>query len=309
MSRLQRQLQSALAAASPSSADAQRLREREAEWERQLEEAREAAAAAQAELASRCQLLSIEKLAHEQAAKAATAQAAAAEQRWQAAEARAQQLSEELDAAEAASNAQSEELAAAHQQADAASAAARRLRAQLEEQAARCEELETALAGEQERSSSITARAETAEVAQQGLGSHVKAAHVRLHQLQVCGGCPPACRCRCDGLWGQPCGATATLPRSRLRPLLSHRPLPLLPRRPSRPVQEQLAAAQREARQLRDENGELREAHLSQQSALQVRAGAAPWPPHARLMAAGISGSRWRGSGAAPALPAALPTF
>ncbi|PRW51181.1 A-kinase anchor 9 isoform X1 [Chlorella sorokiniana] len=182
--RLRRQLQAVTAAASPNSVEAQRLREREAEWERRLEEAQEAAASTQAELSSRCQLLAIEKVAHEQAAKAAAAKAAAAEQRLQAERARGQQLAEELDAAESTSNAVSEELAAARQEANAAAAAVRQLRAQLAEQQARCEELEAALAGERERSSSITARAETAEVAQQGLGSHVKAAHTRLQQLQ-----------------------------------------------------------------------------------------------------------------------------
>lgn len=205
-------------------------------------------------------------MAHEQAAKAAVAKAASAEQRLQAERARGQQLAEELDAAESSSNAMSEELAAARQQADAASAAVRQLRAQLADRQARCDELEAALAGERERSSSITARAETAEVAQQGLGSHVKVAHTRLQHLQVrqWGCCGHvwllACSQRGAPLAWLRCVAMCQLPFC-LPFLLA--PLP----------QEQLSAARREASQLQAENEEQREAHLSQQSALQVRFG------------------------------------
>ena len=267
--RLHRQLQAAMAAASPSSADAQRLREREAEWERRLEEAQEAAATAQTELSSRCQLLAIEKVAHEQAAKAAVAKATAAEQRLQAERARGQQLAEELDAAESASNAMSEELAAARQQADAAAAAVRQLRSQLADRQARCNELEAALAGERERSSSITARAETAEVAQQGLGSHVKVAHTRLQHLQVRQGgcCGHAWLLACDQRRGRqaPWPGCIALPCANC-PLRLPFLLALLP-------QEQLSAARREASQLQTENEEQRESYLSQQNALQVGFG------------------------------------
>lgn len=188
MGRLQQQLREALGAAGSHKAAVEaRLRQAEVEWQQQLAEARERAKQAEAELSSRCQMLSIEKVAHEQAANRATAEQRAAEARCEAAEARCRQLAAELgDASGAAAQVQ-----AARQQAEAAAEAARSLRRQLLEREARCEELEGALRGEQERRHSQAARAATAEVAQAGLGSHVKATHARLQQLQV----------RLDGRW------------------------------------------------------------------------------------------------------------
>ncbi|PSC75602.1 major antigen-like isoform X1 [Micractinium conductrix] len=179
--RLQQQLREALGAAGSHKAAVEaRLRQAEVEWQQQLAEARERAKQAEAELSSRCQMLSIEKVAHEQAANRATAEQRAAEARCEAAEARCRQLAAELgDASGAAAQVQ-----AARQQAEAAAEAARSLRRQLLEREARCEELEGALRGEQERRHSQAARAATAEVAQAGLGSHVKATHARLQQLQ-----------------------------------------------------------------------------------------------------------------------------
>lgn len=219
MAQLQRQLQTALAAAGNGEGQVvERLRTAEAEWERRVSEAREAAQAEVAELASRCHMLSVQRVAHEQAARQAVAQRQMAEERCEVAEARCRKLAADLGAVESDVDAQGGELAEARRQAAAAGEAARQARQQLMEQQRRCEELEAELAGELERSSSIARRAETAEVAQQGLGSHVKATHVRLQQLQ-----------------------------------------------------EQLAAAQREARQLQGENEEMRQVHLSHQSSLEVR--------------------------------------
>lgn len=182
MAKLQKQLREAFAAAGSSEAAiAERLRRTEAEWEQRVKEAEKCAQQTERELSSRCQLLTIEKLAQEQAAKQAAAKQQAAEERCAAAEARWRQLSAELDSTAG----QAQQLPAARRQAEAAADAARQLRQQLLEQHQQCEELEAALRGEQERSNSQAARAETAEVAQQGLGTHAKAAHARLQQQQV----------------------------------------------------------------------------------------------------------------------------
>lgn len=183
VARLQRQVQSMLAASAaspPAPGDDAQVQERLRAAEQQLAEAQAAAQQAQRELQDQCQLLAVGKLAQEQAAARAAA-------RQQAAEARVRQLAAELDRAEAESVAQGEQLDVARQQAAAAEEEAEALRQQLAAQAAHARELEAALAGEQERSLSNAARAESAEVAQQGLGSHVKAAHTRLQQLQVGG--------------------------------------------------------------------------------------------------------------------------
>ena len=189
MGRLQQQLREALAAAGSSQGQQEeRLRQAEAEWGQRLQDAQQQAQQVRGQLDSRCQMLAIEKVAHEQAAKQAAAKQAAAEERCEAAEARWRQLAAELDAAAAGSTGQGSQLQAARQQAEAAGEAARQLRRQLAQQQERCEELEAVIEGERERSRGQAARAETAEVAQQGLGSSVKAAHVRLQPLQVGGG-------------------------------------------------------------------------------------------------------------------------
>lgn len=186
MTRLQHQLQDMLATAGSSESQvAERLRRAEEEWEQRLQEVRQQAQEEQRELASRCQMLAIEKVAQEQAARQAAARQQAAEERCAVAEQRWRQLAADMDAVAADSEGQDQQLLAARQQAEAAGDAVRQLRRQLQEQQQHCEGLEAALAGEQERSSSIAARAETAEAAQHGLGSHVKATHTQMKRLQV----------------------------------------------------------------------------------------------------------------------------
>ncbi|EFN56577.1 hypothetical protein CHLNCDRAFT_144270 [Chlorella variabilis] len=214
VTRLQHQLQDMLATAGSSESQvAERLRRAEEEWEQRLQEVRQQAQEEQRELASRCQMLAIEKVAQEQAARQAAARQQAAEERCAVAEQRWRQLAADMDAVAADSEGQDQQLLAARQQAEAAGDAVRQLRRQLQEQQQHCEGLEAALAGEQERSSSIAARAETAEAAQHGLGSHVKATHTQMKRLQ-----------------------------------------------------DQLAGAQRQCRQLQDENEELRQAHTTSQA-------------------------------------------
>lgn len=186
VTRLQHQLQDMLATAGSSESQvAERLRRAEEEWEQRLQEVRQQAQEEQRELASRCQMLAIEKVAQEQAARQAAARQQAAEERCAVAEQRWRQLAADMDAVAADSEGQDQQLLAARQQAEAAGDAVRQLRRQLQEQQQHCEGLEAALAGEQERSSSIAARAETAEAAQHGLGSHVKATHTQMKRLQV----------------------------------------------------------------------------------------------------------------------------
>lgn len=185
VAQLRQQLAEAMATAGSGEAEAAaRLQQAEAAAERRLQEAAEAARRAEQELAARCQMLAIEKIAHEQAAAQASAKAATAEERRAAAEARCRQLEADLDSASAG---RGELLQSARRQAEAAVEAARKLQQELLEQRQRCEELEAALRGERERSSSQAERAKAAEQAQQGLGAHVKASHARLQNLQVSG--------------------------------------------------------------------------------------------------------------------------